>query len=404
MAVARIRVRMAQFRRSDWEAMSAVASVNVLADGVPIDCGGMADGLAGCYGPVPAVGIVAFGVLSAVGLAAYTAFAMLFPQVLNAVMGIPATKPDPDGKSVADGPGTSDSHPLPAIDPAQQQRLNELKAEFVELVTNLGCDGGKAAAVATYQQGCGSIDDFIRDMEERAIGVVRKARSAPEIVKADLQKLGIDFAFRRQGLAGAPGEFGNVFEYYMSLWADKRKAALRKMEADVAAGIRPQPTKKELKAEPARTALAELQGSTSAAESALYRDRANVEALNRAGVSADPALTDDQLVAHIRAQAGQLTFSSTTAAAYHARAHYREIPKSRREARAFVANYLAAAERVVKEGRAQFFPVPDSGARKVWFIVDTTSDVGKPTTLTVIIRACADGRVVMATFGNFLQN
>ncbi|MBO4204460.1 hypothetical protein [Micromonospora echinofusca] len=380
-------------------------STNVLADGVPIDCGGMADALASCYGPVPAVGIAVFGVLSGIGLAAYAAFAMFFPQVLDAAMGIPATtKPDPTDEAVAHGSTASDPQVPPTIDPVRQQRLDELRAEFVELVSGLGCDGGKAAAIATYQQCRDSIDDFIRGMEERAIGVVRKARSAPEIVKADLQKLGIEFAFRRQGLAGAPGEFGNVFEYYMSLWVDKRHAALEQIAADAAAGIRPQPTRKGTKAESARTALAELQRSTRGAESALYRDRANVEALNRAGVTADPALTDDQLVAHIRAQADQLTFSSTTAAAYHARVHRNEIPENRREMRAFIANYHAAAERVVREGRAQFDPGSGGGSRKVCFIVETTDDQSDPITLTVIIRARADGRVVMSTFGSFLKN
>jgi hypothetical protein len=129
-----------------------------------------------------------------------------------------------------------------------------------------------------------------------------------------------------------------------------------------------------------------------------------VEGLNRGGVTADPALTDDQLVAHIRAQAGQLKFGSTTGAAYHSRAHRNEIPESRREERAFIANYYAAAESVVKEGRAQFYPVPGGDSRQVRFIVETTDDDGKPTTLTVMIFARGDGRVVMATFGSFLKN
>lgn len=77
--------------------MSAAVSVEVLAEGVPIDCGGMADSLAGCYGAVPAVGIAAAAVLGAAALAAYTAFAVFFPQVLNALMGIPATT-DPMGR------------------------------------------------------------------------------------------------------------------------------------------------------------------------------------------------------------------------------------------------------------------------------------------------------------------
>ncbi|MFC0601341.1 hypothetical protein ACFFHI_23600, partial [Streptomyces palmae] len=298
----------------------------------------------------------------------------------------------------------SDSHVLPAIDPTQQQELNKLKAEFVELATSLGCDGGKAAAVATFQQGRGSADDFIRELEGRAIKVVRTARNAPQAVKADLQKLGMDFALRRQGTAGAPGEFANVFEYYMTLWADKRAAAAKKMQADFAAGLRDQPTKRELKEETARLALAELQGSPHGAESALYRDRAKVEGLNRGGVTADPTLSEDQLVAHIRAQAGQLKFGSTTGAAYHSRAHRGEIPESRREARSFIANYHAAAETVVKEGRAQFYPVPGGGTRQVRFIAETTDDAGGPVTLTVMIYARADGRVVMATFGSFLKN
>ena len=111
----------------------------------------------------------------------------------------------------------------------------------------------------------------------------------------------------------------------------------------------------------------------------------------------------DQLVAHIRAQAGQLKFGSTTAAAYHSRAHRNEIPESRRESRAFVANYHAAATTVVKDGDAKFFPMPGD-ARQVRFIKVTTDDAGLPVTLTVMVYARADGRVVMATFGSFLKN
>ncbi|MEU2025483.1 hypothetical protein ABZ565_25535 [Streptomyces sp. NPDC016469] len=295
------------------------------------------------------------------------------------------------------------SRVLPAVDAAQQQQLDDLKAQFVGLATTLGCDSGKAAAVATYRPGRGSVDDFIREMESRAIKVVGTARNAPGVVKADLQKLGMDFALRRQGTAGNPGEFANVFEYYMTLWADKRAAAAKKMRDDFAQGLREQPTKRELKEETARTALAELQGSPSGATSALYRDRANVENLDKDGVRADPNLTDDQLEAQIRAQAGQLKFGSTTGAAYHSRAHRNEIPESRREARAFIANYHAAAETVVREGRAQFYPA-GGGSRQVRFIVETMDDAGQPVTLTVMIYARADGRVVMATFGSFLKN
>jgi hypothetical protein len=34
----------------------------------------------------------------------------------------------------------------------------------------------------------------------------------------------------------------------------------------------------------------------------------------------------------------------------------------------------------------------------------TTDDAGLPVTLTVMVYARADGRVVMATFGSFLKN
>lgn len=37
-------------------------------------------------------------------------------------------------------------------------------------------------------------------------------------------------------------------------------------------------------------------------------------------------------------------------------------------------------------------------------IVETTDDEGEPVTLTVMICAHADGRVVVAAFGSFLNN
>ena len=83
--------------------MSAAVSVEVLAEGAPIDRGGMADGLAGCYGAVPAVGIAAAAVLGAAALAVATRRSLVFfVQVLNALMGIPATT-DPIGPQVGLG-------------------------------------------------------------------------------------------------------------------------------------------------------------------------------------------------------------------------------------------------------------------------------------------------------------
>ena len=69
--------------------MPAPLTVTVLADGVPIDCGSIADGLTGCYGGLPAVGIAAAAALGGAAVLGHTAFALLFPKLLNMLTGVP---------------------------------------------------------------------------------------------------------------------------------------------------------------------------------------------------------------------------------------------------------------------------------------------------------------------------
>ncbi|NUT02570.1 MAG: hypothetical protein HOV76_03770, partial [Hamadaea sp.] len=47
--------------------------LRVLADGVPIDCGGVADGLTGCYGKLPAIGIAAVATIAAAAVVGHAA-------------------------------------------------------------------------------------------------------------------------------------------------------------------------------------------------------------------------------------------------------------------------------------------------------------------------------------------
>jgi hypothetical protein len=219
----------------------------------------------------------------------------------------------------------------------------------------------------------------------------------PSASKVDVQKAASDFAFRRRGTAGAPGEFTNVVEYYMTHWTERYVAEQARQQADLIANRRRQTDRSEA----ARVVTAALIAKPDAVGSALYRDRARAEGLGRAGVTAQGALTDTELQAHIRAQAGQLTFASTTAAAYHPRKHRKDMPAAERTSRAVIDNYHAMATKAVQNGSAT---TTSAGAsRQVRFAYVTKDDAGLDVTLTVMVFARPDGRVVMATFGSFLR-
>ncbi|SCL56488.1 hypothetical protein GA0070606_2616 [Micromonospora citrea] len=70
--------------------------LQLLADGVPIDCGGMGDALTGCYGRLPAVGIAAAAVLAGAGVLGPVLLAVLLPQLLNTIAGVPTGDGTPD--------------------------------------------------------------------------------------------------------------------------------------------------------------------------------------------------------------------------------------------------------------------------------------------------------------------
>ncbi|WP_027344461.1 toxin glutamine deamidase domain-containing protein [Hamadaea tsunoensis] len=63
--------------------------LSFLADGVPIDCGGVADGLAGCYGSLPALGIALVTALAGAAVAGHALLATALPQLLNNLAGVP---------------------------------------------------------------------------------------------------------------------------------------------------------------------------------------------------------------------------------------------------------------------------------------------------------------------------
>jgi hypothetical protein len=219
----------------------------------------------------------------------------------------------------------------------------------------------------------------------------------PSGSKGDVQKAATDFAFRRRGTAGAPGEFSNVVEYYMTHWTERYIAEQAKQQAEVTANRRRQTDRSEA----ARVVTAALIANPDSVGSALYRDRARVEGLGRAGATAEGTLTDRELEARIRAQAGQLTFSSSTAAAYHSRKHRGEMPAAERTSRAVIDNYHAMATKTVENGTPTTTAV--GASRQVKFAYVTKDDAGQDVTLTVMIFARPDGRVVMATFGSFLR-
>jgi len=64
--------------------------LRVLADGVPIDCGGVADGLTGCYGKLPAIGVAAVATIAAAAVVGHAVLAALVPNLFTAMTGVPS--------------------------------------------------------------------------------------------------------------------------------------------------------------------------------------------------------------------------------------------------------------------------------------------------------------------------
>ena len=303
-----------------------------------------------------------------------------------------------DGERVHVQRTQTPTHTLPvaAVDATTQARLDAARLKFAGIITGFGGDAARAEAVCTYHPAAGApasaVDDFLRDAE-RAGRVVSNV-GVPAGSKAAVQLAAVDFAFRRRGTAGAPGEFANVVEYFMTHWTDRYIAEQARQEADVAARVRRQTDRSEA----ARVATAAM--NPDAVGNALYRDRARAEGLGRTGATASPTLTDAELVAAIRAQAAQLSFPTRTAAAYHPRKHRREMPAAERTSRAVIDNYHAMATKAVQNGTATTKPV--GASRQVLFAYATKDDAGDDVTLTVMVFARPDGRVVMATFGSYL--
>ena len=77
------------------------------------------------------------------------------------------------------------------------------------------------------------------------------------------------------------------------------------------------------------------------------------------------------------------------------------MPAAERTSRAVIDNYHAMASKAVKNGTAT--TVVMGASRQVKFAYVTKDDAGQDVTLTVMVFARPDGRVVMATFGSFLR-
>ena len=199
-----------------------------------------------------------------------------------------------DGERVHVQTMQTPSHTLPvaAVDAATQAKLDAARLKFAGIITGFGGDATRAEGVCTYRPAAGApasaVDDFLRDAERA--GRVISNLGVPSASKAAVQLAAADFAFRRRGTAGAPGEFANVVEYFMTHWMDRYLAEQARQEADVAAGVRRQTDRSEA----ARVATAAM--NPDAVGNALYRDRARVEKLGRTGATASSTLTDAELV------------------------------------------------------------------------------------------------------------
>ncbi|MFF2325504.1 hypothetical protein ACFVUT_10080, partial [Streptomyces sp. NPDC058051] len=295
---------------------------------------------------------------------------------------------------------------LAGLDPAKLDELSALQQEFIGLVVTYGGNEGRARKVCDLKTegrnaaGAAQLDDFIRDMRKRAVKAVRDGGQYPNNVKDDMRRAALAYALKRNGIKGSPTEFTNHLEYFESHFKEMYEAERLKQQREIDEGVRKQPNKKEA----ALAAAAALGGDTSAVTSRLYRERAQVRAQGGGGVTAGAKLSDEKLVARIQAKAHLVTFSTPTAAAYHARKHGAEVPLSERGGRqSVVAWYHHAARQVISQDANPEVNAVGGGTRQVLFNQDVVDSAGDSITLTAMVFARHDGKVVMATFGSFLK-
>ncbi|MGQ0779368.1 MAG: hypothetical protein ACT4NY_33965, partial [Pseudonocardiales bacterium] len=312
---------------------------------------------------------------------------------------------DPGGDLVHVQTARTGTHGLAGIDPAKLARLAPLQQRFIALITANGGDSGKAARVCEFKPQRGAavaaldaaIDDFLRDLEKRAIEVVDRG-GFQRAVNDDMRRAGIAFALQRRGINGSPTEFTNNYEYFQTQWRERYEDEVERQQRDVDAGLRRQIDRSEA----ARNAAASVSGSGPAIARRLERERAQVRAEGRGGATAEPTLTDAALITRVRAQASVLTFSTATAAAYHARKHGSEVPENERRGRVPVAWYIQAARGAVAHDPAPRVTPMGHGTRQLVFVRNVVDPNGDPVALSAMVFARHDGRVVMATFGSFL--
>ncbi|MET8739897.1 hypothetical protein ABZV72_00005, partial [Streptomyces sp. NPDC004728] len=300
----------------------------------------------------------------------------------------------------------TETHSLAGLDPAKLEELAALQREFIDLVVEYGGDSGRASKVCDLKTqgrkavGAAQLDDFIRDMKNRAVKAVRNGGQYPKNVKDEMRRAALSYALKRRGINGSPTEFTNHLEYFETHFKETYEAERLKQQQEIGAGVRKQPNKGEA----ALAAAAALSNDEGSVTLRLYRERAQVRAQGGGGVTAGAKLSDEKLVAHIRARARLIAFSTPTAAAYHARKHGEEVPVSERGGRKTpVAWYHHAARQVIAQDANPEVNSVGGGTRQLLFRQDVIDSAGDSILLTAMVFARHDGKVVMATFGSFMK-
>ncbi len=293
---------------------------------------------------------------------------------------------------------------LAGLDPTLVAKAEALRTQFVGLVTRHSSDAAAATRVGTFEPPAGAtatnamLEDFIRNMERRAIGVVSGDRFAGA-VEAQMKTHGLNWALARQGVKGNPAEFANLYEYYATHFAERYEAIKAKQAADVAAGVRTQTNRTEAAHDAAREMAAP--GAGDKVTKTLYADRRRVRDQERAGATVDPALPDAEVEAKVRAQAGQIAFGTITGAAYHARKHAGETGTLTPDnAAKTTRDYHEKMAETVRSGSLFKITPIVNGARQLIFVGGATLPAAGTVTLRVIVYVRMDKRAVTATYGN----
>lgn len=112
--------------------------------------------------------------------------------------------------------------------------------------------------------------------------------------------------------------------------------------------------------------------------------------------SVKPSLSGPDLEAAVRSKAGDIDMGSDTAAAYHARKHYHELPADEVTGN-LMRDYFGSAQRTIHDGQLWRREPLNGGGERLFFLREVVDATGKTRKMQAVVIA-RDGRLIMSTY------